>query len=394
MTREEIRIGIIGVGQIGKQHIAAYQKIPAARVVALCDSNAQELARVAAGAGVRTIETDFRALLAREEIDAVDVCLHNNLHMPVTVAALQAGKHVYCEKPMAGSYRDAQIMLETARITGRKLSIQLSTLYSPPETKAASALIRDGRLGRIYHARSIGFRRRGRPYVDGYGSSSFVQKPISAGGAMYDVGVYHLAQILHLLSNPAVERVSGKTYQEIGMDEKRRAAGGYDVEELGLGFVRLSGNMSLDIVEAWALMLDGMEGSVVLGSEGGVRLQPFGYFHAAGDLDLDSTADLEKFMLRQHTVQGIGDEYDGAQNHLVAALQGRVELLPTADLALAAMLISEGIYLSEKLGREVTAEEVRNASVSSAAALEAAGSRMQDTEDRANVTGYRDRGVL
>jgi predicted dehydrogenase len=368
MTREEIRIGIIGVGQIGKKHIAAYQKIPAARVVALCDSNAQELARVAAGAGVRTIETDFRALLAREEIDAVDVCLHNNLHMPVTVAALQAGKHVYCEKPMAGSYRDAQTMLETARITGRKLSIQLSTLYSP-ETKAASSLIRDGRLGRIYHARSIGFRRRGRPYVDGYGSSSFVQKPISAGGAMYDVGVYHLAQILHLLSNPAVERVSGKTYQEIGMDEKRRTAGGYDVEELGLGFVRLSGNMSLDIVEAWALMLDGMEGSVVLGSEGGVRLQPFGYFHAAGDLDLNSTADLEKFMLRQHNVQGIGDEYDGPQNHWVAALQGRVELLPTADLALAAMLISEGIYLSEKLGREVTAEEVRNASVSSAAAL-------------------------
>ena len=70
-------------------------------------------------------------------------------------------------------------------------------------------------------------------------------------------------------------------------------------------------------------------------------------------------------MFRQHNVQGIGDEYDGPQNHWIAALQGRVELLPTAELALAAMLISEGIYLSEKLGREVTAEEVRKASVSS-----------------------------
>lgn len=74
-------------------------------------------------------------------------------------------------------------------------------------------------------------------------------------------------------------------------------------------------------------------------------------------------------MLRQHTVQGIGDEYDTAQNHWVAALQGRVELLPTAELALAAMLISEGIYLSEKLGREVSAEEVRQASVSTASAV-------------------------
>jgi predicted dehydrogenase len=205
--------------------------------------------------------------------------------------------------------------------------------------------------------------------VDGYGSQSFVQKTISAGGAMYDVGVYHLAQVLHLMNNPAVERISGTTYQEIGMDEKRRAASGYNVEELGLGFVRLAGNMSMDVIESWAIMLDGLDGSVVLGSTGGVRLQPFGFFHAAGDLDLNSTADLDKFMLRQHNVQGIGDEYDGPQNHWIAALQGRVELLPTAELALAAMLISEGIYLSEKLGREVTADEVRKASVSSAAAV-------------------------
>jgi predicted dehydrogenase len=368
MTRDEVRIGIIGVGQIGKAHLATYQKIPGARVVALADSNGQELARVAAGADVRTIETDFRALLACAEVDAVDVCLHNNLHMPVTVSALEAGKHVYCEKPMAGSYCDARAMLDAAQRTGRKLSIQLSTLYTP-ETKAAGTLIRDGRLGKLYHARSVGFRRRGRPFVDGYASQSFVQKRVAAGGAMYDVGVYHLAQTLYLLGNPAVERVSGKTYQEIGMDEKRRAASGYDVEELGLGFVRLAGNVSMDIFESWAVMLDGMQGSVVLGSQGGVRLRPFGFFHAAGDLDLDSTADLEKFMLRQHTIQGIGDEYDTAQNHWIAALQGRVELLPTAELALAAMLISEAIYLSEKLGREVSADEVRQASVSTAAVV-------------------------
>ena len=368
MAKEQVRIGIIGVGQIGKQHMAAWQKIPAARVTALCDLDAAELARVAADAGIGTTVPDFRALIARDDLDAVDVCLHNNLHAPVTVAALEAGKHVYCEKPMAGTWRDADAMLAAARRTGRKLAIQLRTLFSP-ETKAALSLVRDGRLGKIYHARSTGFRRRGRPFVDGYGSPNFVRKQASAGGAMYDMGVYHLAQVLFLMGNPAVERISGKTYQEIGMDEARRAASGYDVEELGLGFVRLSGNISLDIIESWAMMLDSMEGSVVLGSEGGVRLQPFGYFHPAGDLNLDSTANLDAFMFRQHNVKGIGDEYDGPQNHWAAALQGRVELLPTAELALSAMLISEGIYLSEKLGREVTADEVRKASVSSAAGV-------------------------
>jgi len=367
-STDEVRIGIIGVGQIGKHHLATYQKIPGARVVALCDNDASELARVASGAGIGETTADFRKLIARKDIDAVDVCLHNNLHAPVAMAALQAGKHVYCEKPMAGSWRDAASMLETARKTGRRLSIQLSTLYSP-ETKAAQELIRAGRLGRIYHARSTGYRRRGRPYVDGYGSIRFVQKAYSAGGAMFDLGVYHLCQILHLLGNPEVRRISGKTYQEIGMNEKRRAASGYDVEELGLGFVRLAGNLSLDIIESWAIHLDGIEGSVIVGSEGGVRLSPFGFFSSAGELDFVSTTDLERFLYRQHNVLGIGDEYDGPQNHWVAALQGRVELLPTADLALAAMLISEGIYLSEKLGREVTAEEVRTASVSSATAI-------------------------
>ncbi len=366
MAGEKVRVGIIGVGQIGKHHLETYRtKVPGAEVVALADISAAELARVAAGAGIRDTYADFRALLKRSDIEAVDVCLHNNLHAPVTVAALQAGKHVYCEKPMAGSLRDAEAMLDAARASGRKLSIQLSTLYSA-ETKAARWLIQAGRLGKLYHARSTGFRRRGRPFVDGYGSQTFVQKRNSAGGALYDMGVYHIARMLHLLGNPRVERICGTTYQELAMDEKRRAASGYDVEELGVGFVRLAGNISLDIIESWAILLDGMEGSVVVGTEAGVRLEPFGVFQTAGDLDLNATANLETFLYRQHNVQGIGDEYDGPQQHWIAALQGRVELLPTAELALNTMLISEGIYLSEKLGREVTADEVRSASVSSA----------------------------
>ena len=150
------------------------------------------------------------------------------------------------------------------------------------------------------------------------------------------------------------------------MDQKRRDASGYDVEELGLGFVRMAGNVSMDIVESWAALADGFGPTVVLGSEGGVRLDPFSYFQSAGDLDLNATANMDAFLFRQHNVQGIGDEYDSAQHHWIAALQGRVQLLPTAELALTTMLISEGIYLSEKLGREVTAEEVMTSSVSTA----------------------------
>ena len=93
------------------------------------------------------------------------------------------------------------------------------------------------------------------------------------------MAVYRLSQILYLIGNPAVERISGKTYQEIAMDEERRAFSGYSVEELGVGFVRLAGNISLDIIESWAIHLDSLEGSSISGSEGGVRLEPFGFFH-------------------------------------------------------------------------------------------------------------------
>src|SRR3954463_7144660 len=140
-----LRLGIIGVGQIGKSHLNNCAKIPDVQVVAAADVNGDELHRVAEQFKIEHTYSDFRELLKRDDLDAVDVCLHNNFHRPVTEAALRAGKHVYCEKPMAGSYRDAAAMLETARATGKKLAIQLATLFVN-ETRAAKELIDAGEL--------------------------------------------------------------------------------------------------------------------------------------------------------------------------------------------------------------------------------------------------------
>lgn len=362
---EPVRIGIIGVGQIGKQHVQNHADNPNAEIVAIADINQSEAERVAEQFRIPHVYTSFRDLLQRDDIEAVDICLHNNFHMPVTLAALEAGKDTHCEKPMAGAYCDAEQMFRAAKEAGLKLHITLRNLFYT-ESKAAKALVDGGQLGRIYHARSTGFRRRGRPYVDGYGSPTFVQKRNSAGGALYDMGVYHISLMLHLLGNPQVLRISGKTYQEIDLDPRREEFSGYDVEELGMGFVRLSGNVLLDIIEAWAIHLDAFEGSYVVGSRGGVRIDPFGFFQNIGDLNLNSSADMRAFTFRQKNVHEVGDVYDDPMHHWIAALQGRVELLPTAELGLNTMLISEGIYLSNRLDREVSADEVREQSVSSA----------------------------
>ncbi len=362
---DPVRIGVIGVGQIAKHHLEAYSHIEGAQVVAAADINGEELARVAERFGIERTYNSFRDLLAQEDIQAVDVCLHNNLHAPVTIAALEAGKHVYCEKPMAGAYVDAVRMLETARKCDRKLSIQLNTLFSK-ETKAAKRLIDEGKLGRLYHARSTGFRRRGRPFVDGYGTASFVKKEVAAGGALYDMGVYHIARMLYLLGMPAVERISGKVYQETGMDQGRRESSGYNVEELGVGFVKFAGGVTLDLIESWAIHLGGFEGSSVVGSLGGVRLEPFSFHSTVCDMEMNASFELDSADWRWHQLYPEVGAYDSPQHHWVAALQGRVPLLPTADLALATMLISEGIYQSDRLGREVTADEVLTLSVSTA----------------------------
>ena len=361
----QIGLGIIGVGQIGKHHLEHYAEISDAEVVAVADIDEAEAQRVAQEFDVGHVYTDFRKLLQRDDIDAVDVCLHNNLHAPVTIAALEAGKHVYCEKPMAGTYADAKAMYDAAQQGERQLSIQLSTLFRP-ETKVAKRIIDAGELGHLYHARSTGYRRRGRPYVDGYGTAQFVKKEVAAGGAIYDTGVYYIARMLYLLGLPAVERISGKTYQETDMDAERRAASGYNVEELAMGFVKLAGGVTLDIIESWAIHLNEFEGSYIVGSQGGLRLDPFSYHTTFCDVPMDATFDLAAADHRWHDIVETEDAYDSPQHHWIAALQERVDLLPTAEAALATMLISEGIYMSDHLGREVSAEEVMAGSQSSA----------------------------
>jgi len=365
---QRLRIGIIGCGQIAQHHLKTWTELSEqVELVAACDINPAALNASADKFNIPNRYDRAQKLLQRDDLDAVDVCLHNNLHMKAAIAVMESGKHCYCEKPMAGAYKDALAMLETSRRTGKKLHIQLSNLYHP-ETKAAKELIDAGELGELYHARSTGFRRRGRPFVDGYGSDNFVQKHISAGGALYDMGVYHISQLLYLLGNPKPERITGKTYQKIAMHEGRRKSSNFNVEELGVGFVRFGGGsgLSLDIIEAWAINLDAFDGSAILGSKGGIRIKPFGFFNSSGDLDLNSTPNLDAAKFRWDKVQNSWAPYASSQAHWAAALAGTVPLLPTAEIALNTMLISEAIYHSEKLNREVTAEEVLTLSTSTA----------------------------
>lgn len=153
------------------------------------------------------------------------------------------------------------------------------------------------------------------------------------------------------------------------MYEDRRKSGKYDVEELAVGFVRLAGGISFFLEESWAMNMGGPHGSELYGSKGGVRLSPFSFHSTVADMEMDGTFELDGANTRWHRCIENTDAYDGPQPHWVAALQGRVPLIDTAGIALATMKISEGVFLSQKLRREVTESEIEKESKSLAVKL-------------------------
>ncbi|MCL2664008.1 MAG: Gfo/Idh/MocA family oxidoreductase [Defluviitaleaceae bacterium] len=365
---KEIRIGIIGTGVIAHGHVSRYQSIPGVKVVAACDIMPDKLEKFCDKYKIENRYADFRELLKRDDLDAVSVCVHNNLHTPLSVAVLRSGKACYCEKPLAGTYTDAFNIVNTAKETGRMLHVQLAFLYQGT-THAAKKLIADGRLGKIYHARSYGYRRRGRPFVDGYAEKEFNSKYWAAGGAMYDMGVYHISVLLYLMGLPKVERVVGQVYQEMDMHEARRKESGFDVDELGVGFVSFEKGLTMDILESWAIHAASFPPSMICGAEGGLSLvgdSALTFFTEASGYPMTCNVDVGLEMYRTRQADPSLALYDESQSHFVGALRGDCPLLPTPEIALQTMLVSEGVYMSGQLGREVTAQEITAKSVSQA----------------------------
>ena len=357
------RIGIIGVGIIADTHLKKYQAIEDCEVVAACDIDRARLDMMCEKYNIPDKYENITELLKRDDIDAVDVCLHNCLHAPVTIAALRAGKHVYCEKPMAGSYHDALEMYKTMKEMGKMLHIQLAWLYTW-NTAIAKSMIDAGDLGHIYHVRSNGYRRRGRPYVDGYGRKEFVNTEWSGGGALFDMGVYYISQLLYLLGNPEPLRIAGHIYQETDMDPRRREISRYNVEEFAAGLVDFADGLTMNVTEAWAVHMDRFEGSCIMGSKGGLRLDPLSFHTNLHDYQMDATFDEDAAKYRDSTVYSERMVYRESQRHWIAALQGKCPLLPTAEIALNTQLIQEGIYLSSRQNRQVTSQEVKETSQS------------------------------
>ena len=251
-----IKVGIIGCGGIANgKHMPALAKVPDCEMVAFCDiipERAQKAAEKYGAEGAKAY-ADYKELLKDAEIDVVHVCTPNRSHSFITVDALEAGKHVMCEKPMAINSEEAQKMLDAAKRTGKKLSIGYQSRFRD-DSMYMKKEAEDGTFGEIYYAKATALRRRAVPTW-----GVFLNEYEQGGGPLIDIGTHALDLTLWMMNNYKPKYCVGTTYHKLNKDTNQGNMWGnwdpekFTVEDSAFGFVVMENGATIVLESAWAL---------------------------------------------------------------------------------------------------------------------------------------------
>jgi predicted dehydrogenase len=325
-----------------RSHAEAFQQVPEAEVVAVADVDGERAKEFAAKYEIPQVFTSYEELLARGGVDAVSVALPVFLHAPATIAALEAGKHVLCEKPMARNGAEAQAMVDAAQTSGRKLAVYWRNRFGARALKAKQ-LMDAGQLGTIYYTRTLGLRWRGRPGFDARMTRFgrwFGSKEQAGGGPLMDIGGYNLDLVLGLLGFPKVLSASALTWRAI--DRERADREGHDVEDLAVGLIRLEGGAAISIESSFAGNVDEPNTTWFFGTRAGLRMDPLTLFRdkegAKDAVDLDA-ADVTPLSPAREFVRAIQED--------------RPIPICSGQEALEVTRVQELLYRSAEAGREL-----------------------------------------
>jgi predicted dehydrogenase len=269
---------VVGVGWAGQQHAEAYAKLPGVELAGIAGLEAPVRTALAERLGVERHVADWQELFADDSLDLVSVAVPTFLHAPITIAALERGLHVLCEKPIARTPDEAAAMVAAAERADRVLDVAFNRRRRG-DIQALRRVIEAGRLGRPYYAKAWWLRRSGIPTL----GSWFTSREQAGGGPLVDLGVHVLDYALFLLGQPRVTTVSASTYDLLGsagfggteISDKTGGSGAFDVEDLGSAFLRLDDGGTLLVETGWAAhRADGNEfGITIYGTEGGAELR-------------------------------------------------------------------------------------------------------------------------
>ena len=273
---EKLRAAIVGCGGIARSHANGYTVCPDTEIVALCDllpEKAQKFAEEHCPGATPKIYTDYHEMFAKENLDAVSVTTWNSEHAPITIAALEAGINVLCEKPMAMNTADAEKMKAAAEKSGKLLQIGFVRRYENT-TRHIQNLIRDGFMGDLYYAKAQYLRRNGCP------GGWFADKSFSGGGPLIDLGVHVIDLVRYLAGGPKPVSVFGYTFDNLGRNRAKYAIpeGGYrrdyefgdrfhfvhDTEDFAGALVRFDSGLILNVEASFNMNLQAPSGQIDL----------------------------------------------------------------------------------------------------------------------------------
>jgi predicted dehydrogenase len=270
---KKLKVGFIGLGGIAHTHVPGWKASPYTEVVAGSDINPDVFPEWKEKHGLTKFSTDPAEIINDPEVDIVDICTPNMFHAPQTIAALQAGKHVLCEKPLAPTPAEVRQMI-AARDRAGKLLMTAQHFRYRGVSLAMKAEIQAGALGEIYHARAWMLRRSGLPL-----SPTFIYKRNSGGGPCIDIGVHILDTTLWLMGHPKPVAVSGVARTALAHHAGAFTSWGrkpipadIDVEDFAAAFVRFDTGATLVLETSWLLHhnVQGEDARVWLyGTEGG-----------------------------------------------------------------------------------------------------------------------------
>jgi predicted dehydrogenase len=315
------------------------------KIVAVADTN-PEVARLAAEQfEVPHIFTDYRDLLKMDEIDAVSICTPNYLHVQPTIDALEAGKHVLVEKPMAMNGDEGQLMVDAAQRAGKKLMVGFMTRFQS-SAQALKRFTAAGEMGEIYFARAQAMRRRGIP-----GWGVFTQKDKQGGGPLIDIGVHILDLTLWLMGHPKPTYCSGQTYAKFGPRSGVLGLMGqwdpeiFSVEDFAVGLVRFENGATLVLESAFCANQEQRQvfNTELFGTEGGCSYDPCKMFFERHKTLIDaSPAYLPQVKAHEAEMQGF-----------VRSILDDTPVPITGEESLMTTRIIDAIYRSSEEGREV-----------------------------------------
>jgi predicted dehydrogenase len=343
-----LKVGVIGVGGIAGTHFPGWRQSPLTEMIALADIAPDTLKRVGQEQGISLLYKDPRKLIANRDIDIVDVCTPNMYHAPLTIAALNAGKHVICEKPLAPTPKEIQKMI-AARDKSGKMLMTAQHFRFQGSAQALKAEIDTGLLGDVYHARSWMLRRSAAPTRPG-----FIMKKHSGGGPCIDIGVHILDLTLWMMGHPKPVGVSGVTQAKLAHQKGAFSNWGgpipksFDVEEFAAGFVRFGNGATLVLEVSWLLHH----------KTTGEDMQMWLYGDRAGahwpSNELLSANNATRQLLNTQ-LQNAPDGKPHAKECMAfaeAIVEGKPSPVP-AEQSLDVLAILDGLYRSAKTGKEV-----------------------------------------